>query len=108
VWISIERVAKEEQQMELLSVNVSLGKEVTYKSKTVTTGIFKEPVDDRVMLRTLNLDGDRQIDLKGHGGPFKEQSRIRFPIPSDIGNLIRDCSLMALSNFSSSKNVVFQ
>ncbi len=57
--------------MELLSVNVSLGKEVTYKSKTVTTGIFKEPVNDRVMLRTLNLDGDRQIDLKGHGGPFK-------------------------------------
>ena len=57
--------------MDLLSVNVSLGKEVTYKSKTVTTGIFKEPVNDRVMLRTLNLDGDRQIDLKGHGGPFK-------------------------------------
>ena len=50
---------------------MSLGKEVGYKGKTVTTGIFKEPVNGRVMLRTLNLDGDRQIDLKGHGGPYK-------------------------------------
>jgi len=57
--------------MELLSVNVSLGQEVSYKGKTVTTGIFKEPVNGRVMLRTLNLDGDRQVDLKGHGGPYK-------------------------------------
>ena len=57
--------------MELLSINVSLGKEVPYKGKTVTTGIFKEPVNGRVMLRTLNLDGDRQVDLKGHGGPYK-------------------------------------
>ena len=57
--------------MELLSVNVSLGKEVPYKGKTVTTGIFKEPVNGRVMLRTLNLYGDRQVDLKGHGGPYK-------------------------------------
>ena len=57
--------------MKLLSVNVSLGKDVPYKGKTVTTGIFKEPVNGRVMLRTLNLDGDRQVDLKGHGGPYK-------------------------------------
>ena len=57
--------------MELLSVNVSLGKEVSYKGKTVTTGIFKEPVNGRVVLRALNLDGDRQVDLKGHGGPYK-------------------------------------
>ncbi len=57
--------------MKLLSVNVSMGKEVPYMSKTVTTGIFKEPVSGRVMLRTLNLDGDRQVDLHGHGGIFK-------------------------------------
>jgi len=37
----------------------------------VSTGIFKEPVADRVMLRTLNLDGDRQADLSVHGGPSK-------------------------------------
>ncbi len=57
--------------MKLLTVSVSLGKEVRYMGKTVATGIFKEPVDGRVMLRTLNLDGDRQLDLKGHGGPYK-------------------------------------
>jgi MOSC domain-containing protein YiiM len=37
----------------------------------VSTGIFKEPVTERVMLRTLNLDGDRQADLTVHGGPEK-------------------------------------
>lgn len=37
----------------------------------VSTGIFKEPVAGRVMLRTLNLDGDRQADLSVHGGPDK-------------------------------------
>ena len=57
--------------MKLLSVNVSLPKEVPYRGKTVTTGIFKEPVNGRVMLRTLNLDGDGQADLVGHGGIHK-------------------------------------
>ncbi|HEY0366899.1 MAG TPA: MOSC domain-containing protein [Pyrinomonadaceae bacterium] len=37
----------------------------------VSTAIFKEPVTGRVMLRTLNLDGDRQADLSVHGGPEK-------------------------------------
>ena len=57
--------------MKLLSVSVSMGKEVPYMGKTVTTGIFKEPVSGRVMLRTLNLSGDRQVDLRGHGGIYK-------------------------------------
>jgi len=57
--------------MKLLSINVSLPKEVPYMGKTTTTGIFKEPVHGRVMLRTLNLDGDGQADLKGHGGIHK-------------------------------------
>jgi MOSC domain-containing protein YiiM len=38
---------------------------------TVSTGIFKKPVTGRVMLRRLNLDGDRQSDLSVHGGPDK-------------------------------------
>ena len=42
--------------MKLLSVNVSLGKDVPYKGKTVTTGIFKEPVNGRVMLRGSGYD----------------------------------------------------
>ena len=57
--------------MKLLSVSVSLPKEITHNDRKVTTGIFKEPVDGRVMLRTLNLDGDGQADLVGHGGKYK-------------------------------------
>jgi len=57
--------------MKLLSVNVSLPKTIDHRGKTVTTGIFKEPVDGRVMLRALNLDGDGQADLIGHGGKFR-------------------------------------
>jgi MOSC domain-containing protein YiiM len=54
--------------MKLISVNVGLPREVTWKEKTVSTGIFKEPVNDRVMVRSLNLDGDGQADLTVHGG----------------------------------------
>jgi MOSC domain-containing protein YiiM len=57
--------------MMVVSVNVALPREVTYKGKTITTGIFKEPAEGRIRLRTLNLDGDRQADLSVHGGPSK-------------------------------------
>ena len=39
--------------------------------KTVRTGIFKEAVHRRIMLRTLNLDGDEQADRENHGGLYK-------------------------------------
>ena len=57
--------------MKLVSVNVSLPREITVKGKTVRTGIFKEAVVRRVRVDTLNIDGDRQADLIGHGGPFR-------------------------------------
>jgi MOSC domain-containing protein YiiM len=57
--------------MKLISVNVSLPREVLHKGKTVTTGIFKEPAAGRVQVLRLNLDGDRQADLSVHGGPSK-------------------------------------
>jgi MOSC domain-containing protein YiiM len=57
--------------MKLVSVNVGLPRVVTADGEPVSTGIFKEPVAGRVMLRTLNLDGDRQADLSVHGGPNK-------------------------------------
>ena len=57
--------------MKILSVNVGLPREVTWQGKLVTTGIFKEPVNAPVMLRTLNLDGDGQADLTVHGGVTK-------------------------------------
>lgn len=54
--------------MKILSVNVSLPKEVPHGRETVSTGIFKEPITGRAMLRTTNLDGDGQADLENHGG----------------------------------------
>jgi len=57
--------------MKLLSVNVGLPREVSWQGKLVTTGIFKEPVHQRVFARRLNLDGDRQADLTVHGGVSK-------------------------------------
>ena len=51
------------------SVNVGRPREVLWKGRKVLTGIFKEPVAGRVALRRLNLEGDQQADLKGHGGP---------------------------------------
>jgi MOSC domain-containing protein YiiM len=57
--------------MKLISVNIGLPRLVMQNSDPVSTGIFKEPVVGRVMLRTLNLDGDRQADLSVHGGPSK-------------------------------------
>jgi MOSC domain-containing protein YiiM len=57
--------------MQLLSVNVSMPTEVTYRGSKFETGIFKAPVEGRVMLRTLNVDGDGQADLNHHGGPFR-------------------------------------
>ena len=57
--------------MKVLSLNVGLPREVTWQGKRVTTGIFKEPIQERVMMRTLNLDGDQQADLTVHGGVSK-------------------------------------
>ncbi|MBZ5652997.1 MAG: MOSC domain-containing protein [Acidobacteriia bacterium] len=57
--------------MKLVSVNVGLPRVVMWHGINVTTGIFKEPVQGRVALRKLNLDGDRQADLTVHGGEYK-------------------------------------
>lgn len=55
----------------LISVNTGLPRDVTWHGRTVTTGIFKEPVAGRIALKTLNLDGDGQADLSVHGGRDK-------------------------------------
>ena len=52
----------------LLSVNVGLPQDVTWQGKTVHTGIWKAPVEGPRMVRRLNIDGDGQGDLTGHGG----------------------------------------
>jgi ferredoxin-NADP reductase/MOSC domain-containing protein YiiM len=52
----------------LVSVNVGMPKDVAWNGKTVHTGIWKFPVEGPVMVRRLNVDGDGQGDLAGHGG----------------------------------------
>ena len=59
------------QIMKIISINVGRPRLVEWNDQIVSTGIYKTPVDGRVMLRTLNLDGDRQADLTVHGGPTK-------------------------------------
>ena len=57
--------------MKIISLNVGRPQIVSRNGEPVSTAIFKKPVSQRVMLRTLNLDGDRQADLSVHGGPSK-------------------------------------
>src|SRR6266536_1119234 len=52
----------------LLSVNVGMPRDVTWRGTTVHTGVWKHPVAGRRMARRLNVDGDGQGDLAGHGG----------------------------------------
>src|SRR5260370_37834576 len=59
------------RKMKLVSLNVGLPREVTWRGAKTTTAIVKQPVGGRVALRKLNLDGDRQADLTVHGGEYK-------------------------------------
>src|SRR5215469_616050 len=52
----------------LVSVNVGLPRDITWRGRTVNKGIWKNPVQGRRMVRRLNIDGDGQGDLAGHGG----------------------------------------
>jgi ferredoxin-NADP reductase/MOSC domain-containing protein YiiM/ferredoxin len=52
----------------LLSVNVGLPKKVPWQGRVVFTGVFKEPVPGPRRVGKLNVDGDGQGDLAGHGG----------------------------------------
>ncbi|HEY9827224.1 MAG TPA: MOSC domain-containing protein [Stenomitos sp.] len=78
--------------MKLISVCVGLPREVTWKGKTVTTGIFKQPISGRVMMRSLNLDGDHQADLTVHGGaekaiyayPAEHYAYWRHELPNEV------------------------
>ncbi|MFA0813829.1 MOSC domain-containing protein [Microbulbifer epialgicus] len=54
--------------MKLISINVSRKVLCLYKSKTVTTGIFKKPTQESILVTKTNLEGDEQADLKHHGG----------------------------------------
>jgi MOSC domain-containing protein YiiM len=72
--------------MKIISVNVGRPRLVVSNKQSVSTGIYKTPVAGRVMLRTLNLDGDRQADLNVHGGPTKAV----YAYPAEHYNYWRD------------------
>src|ERR1700723_2125881 len=55
----------------LVSVNVGLPKDVAWNGRTVYTGVWKQPVTGSRVVRRLNLDGDGQGDLGGHGGEHR-------------------------------------
>ena len=56
---------------QLLSINVGLPRDVAWRGEKVHTAIWKRPVPGRVAVRRLNLDGDGQGDLAGHGGEHR-------------------------------------
>jgi MOSC domain-containing protein YiiM len=66
-----EFTLKGTRTMKVISVNAGLPREVIWHGINVTTGIFKQPVEGRVAVRKLDLDGDRQADLSVHGGEDK-------------------------------------
>ena len=55
----------------LLSINVGRPRELAWRGKTVYTSVWKEPVEGRRFVRRLNIDGDAQGDLVGHGGEHR-------------------------------------
>jgi MOSC domain-containing protein YiiM len=63
--------SKVEDIMKLLSVAVGAPREVRWHDETVTTSIFKTPVQGRVAVGTINIAGDDQSDRTVHGGPYK-------------------------------------
>jgi MOSC domain-containing protein YiiM len=54
-----------------MSVNVGLPREIKWRGETVHTAIWKEPTPGRRLVRRLNVDGDGQGDLAGHGGEHR-------------------------------------
>jgi MOSC domain-containing protein YiiM len=71
IWVTGTRMERIRREMKLVSVNTGLPREVTWRGRKVITAIYKQPVEGRVALRKLDLDGDRQADLSVHGGEDK-------------------------------------
>jgi ferredoxin-NADP reductase/MOSC domain-containing protein YiiM/ferredoxin len=64
-------ISDEKKMARLLSINVGLPHDIPWQGKTVHTGVWKTPVQGRRMVRRLNIDGDGQGDLQGHGGEHR-------------------------------------
>lgn len=57
--------------MKVISVNVGQPREIEWHGRMIRTAVFKTPVEGRVRVRRINLDGDAQADLQGHGGEHR-------------------------------------
>jgi hypothetical protein len=76
------------KSMRVVSVNVGLPRTATWWGKAVTTGIFKTRVNVPVMVRRLNLDGDKQADPSVHGGINKA---VYVTPPNSMGFGLKSC-----------------
>ena len=54
--------------MRILSINISLPKKIIFNKKILNTSIYKEPVNRKVNIKKTGIEGDKQADLKSHGG----------------------------------------
>ncbi|MEE9337585.1 MAG: MOSC domain-containing protein [Methylococcaceae bacterium] len=73
--------------MNLLSINTSLPIEIEDQGRTISTGIFKKPVEGSIFVTKDNLKDDLQADLKNHGGEHKAVyafSSDHYPYWSDV------------------------
>ena len=68
----------------LLSVNVGLPRDIAWRGRTVRSAVWKTPVEGRRIARWLNIDGDGQGDLAGHGGERRAVFVYQIT-PIDIG-----------------------
>ena len=68
---ALSRTREKEAMAHLLSVNVGLPRDIAWRGKMVHTAIWKTPVQGRHVARRLNIDGDGQGDLAGHGGEHR-------------------------------------
>src|SRR5437762_12527700 len=70
-WPTEESRGRRGMTLRIISVNVGLPQEVEWRGRTVLTSIWKIPIDGRVRVGSLNLEGDKQSDLSVHGGAEK-------------------------------------
>ena len=67
-WLDTWQPTEAPEVAKLMAVNIGLPRDVSWHGRTVYTGIWKKPVSGPRMVRRLNIDGDGQGDLGGHGG----------------------------------------
>jgi MOSC domain-containing protein YiiM len=70
-FVRLPSMAGERRAGRVLSVNVGLPQDVSWRGRTVRTAVWKRPVEGARMVRRLNIDGDGQGDLAGHGGEHR-------------------------------------